>query len=535
MLHALRAHARGRARPHQRAGRRLLQPGARRQRRRRGRARLQARGGAEDVAALPRCVVPTADGGLRGGGDADCRCSAPPKATRRRQRRRRHRPRRRGAGAAPRRGRRRGSQARRRGGSVGGVARRGLGAAARAADRAADGGAYDMLELLGGGLSAPPKPPTPPSRRRRRRRQRQRFVGVWLGARTAKGAEAAGSVAARTRPASTGCAPSTSSRAQSRRTGGWRLPALLSSNGASAHHWQHRVFPDGDVLELLIDDASEVPERAAGTRRLLRIYAALVGGARSAMRAAAAAARKAAARSSPMRLVRSPPRRSRRRRRRGRPARRLARQQADRRDAVACAVEGGGGRWRRLHGARAAAAAAPAEWLGLHFTRGGARRAERGRRGGGPLVFEEPLRRRRRGRWRRSGVLTRLGAAVPDVSCWGATPEEEREARQVRGALSGVSVCGGVNPSALEKMRAGEHSVLQLLAAAPIDTAALLTSSPWLRVVTGEVRLFSGGLSIDSPRHGPLTIPFRVHPRRRRRRRPRVPRRRRPRHSAPEG
>ena len=29
--------------------------------------------------------------------------------------------------------------------------------------------------------------------------------------------------------------------------------------------------------------------------------------------------------------------------------------------------------------------------------------------------------------------------------------------------------------------------------------------------MTGEVRLFSGGLSIDSPRHGPLTIPFRVH------------------------
>ena len=48
-----------------------------------------------------------------------------------------------------------------------------------------------------------------------------------------------------------------------------RLAASRSyflSNGASAHHWQHRVFPDGDVLEPLIDDASEVPERAAGTR-----------------------------------------------------------------------------------------------------------------------------------------------------------------------------------------------------------------------------------------------------------------------------
>ena len=49
------------------------------------------------------------------------------------------------------------------------------------------------------------------------------------------------------------------------------------------------------MLEPLIDDASEVPERAAGTRRLLRIYAALVGGARSAMRAAAAAAAKGGA------------------------------------------------------------------------------------------------------------------------------------------------------------------------------------------------------------------------------------------------
>ena len=254
-----------------------------------------------------------------------------------------------------------------------------------------------------------------------------------------------------------------------------------------------------------------MPERAAGTRRLLRIYAALVGGARSAMRAAAAAAAKGGAQ--------------------------LA--EAEARAIVAAALEAAAAAedglpagwpdskhidvtlsrapWKAAAGGgvdstalAAAAAAAPADWLVYTLRAAVHGVPNEGGEAEGSLVFEEPFVVGGAGGGGKGG-LTRLGAAVPDVSCWGATPEEEREARQVRGALSGVSVCAGVNPSALEKMRAGEHSVLQLLAAAPIDTAALLTSSPWVRVVTGEVRLFSGGLSIDSPRHGPLTIPFRVH------------------------
>ena len=47
----------------------------------------------------------------------------------------------------------------------------------------------------------------------------------------------------------------------------------------------------------------------------------------------------------------------------------------------------------------------------------------------GSLVFEEPFVVGGAGGGGK-GVLTRLGAAVPDVSCWGATPEEEREARR---------------------------------------------------------------------------------------------------------
>ena len=58
---------------------------------------------------------------------------------------------------------------------------------------------------------------------------------------------------------------------------------------------------------------------------------------------------------------------------------------------------------------------------------------------------------------------------------------------------------------------AGEHHVLQVMCAAPLEGEALLLGSPWLPVVRGEVRLYASGLSFSSPRHGPLVLPFRIH------------------------
>jgi len=63
---------------------------------------------------------------------------------------------------------------------------------------------------------------------------------------------------------------------------------------------------------------------------------------------------------------------------------------------------------------------------------------------------------------------------------------------------------------AVERMRAGEHHVLQSLVAPP-QPAVLLTTSAWLPVLRGEVRLFSGGLYVETEQHGPHILPFRIH------------------------
>lgn len=59
-------------------------------------------------------------------------------------------------------------------------------------------------------------------------------------------------------------------------------------------------------------------------------------------------------------------------------------------------------------------------------------------------------------------------------------------------------------------MRAGEHHVLQTLCAEP-QPAIVLTSSCWMPVLRGELRLFAGGISFETEHHGPHTLPFRIH------------------------
>mmetsp|Transcript_27113 Transcript_27113/g.69074 ORF Transcript_27113/g.69074 Transcript_27113/m.69074 type:complete len:195 (-) Transcript_27113:553-1137(-) len=63
----------------------------------------------------------------------------------------------------------------------------------------------------------------------------------------------------------------------------------------------------------------------------------------------------------------------------------------------------------------------------------------------------------------------------------------------------------------IERLRAGEHHVLQTLCAPPESDVVVLTDSPWLPVLRGELRLFSGGVSFTTARHGPHVLPFRIH------------------------
>jgi hypothetical protein len=54
--------------------------------------------------------------------------------------------------------------------------------------------------------------------------------------------------------------------------------------------------------------------------------------------------------------------------------------------------------------------------------------------------------------------------------------------------------------------------VLQVLAAAPFEGVVVLTSSSWMPMIRdAEVRLFTGGVCIDTRRHGPHVLPFRIH------------------------
>jgi len=100
--------------------------------------------------------------------------------------------------------------------------------------------------------------------------------------------------------------------------------------------------------------------------------------------------------------------------------------------------------------------------------------------------------------------------ASPSLSCWPSAGLETVEARAVRAAVETNSVCAA--PTApVERLRAGEHAQLQVLLTEPLDGCVLLLDSDWLPAVRGTLRLFSGGLAFDSPRFGPMVLPFCIH------------------------
>ena len=293
---------------------------------------------------------------------------------------------------------------------------------------------------------------------------------------------------------------------------------LFFSNGAVPHHWQHRVFSDGEVFDPIVEDEVPDVDRADETVRLMSLYGHL----REAVHAAAAALGAAAPASVPAtsfepllvdRLVAAtahtagllPP---------GFPiaqkvslsVRRVLRPDGtpgkdDDEAAAPPGVDSGHG------GSRAAAATTPSHWY-LHVLCARLEDVPSVRWAPdveGALLYEETFALDGRG-----GARPLTAATVPLLSCWPAEGAEESEARQVRGAVCSNSVCTKLH-LAVERMRAGEHHVLQALAAPPEEAVTVLTSSSWLPSLVGELRLFTGGLCFDTDQHGPHVLPFRIH------------------------
>ena len=77
----------------------------------------------------------------------------------------------------------------------------------------------------------------------------------------------------------------------------------------------------------------------------------------------------------------------------------------------------------------------------------------------------------------------------------------------MRGAVESNAVCTELDQM-VERLRAGEHHVLQALAVEPQEDIVVLTSNPWLPIIRGDLRLFTGGIAIDTGQHGPHLLPL---------------------------
>jgi len=249
------------------------------------------------------------------------------------------------------------------------------------------------------------------------------------------------------------------------------------------------VFSDGEVFDPLVED--EVPEvdRADETCRLMQLYCLLVAGADDIVAAAAAAAPKRLPAADATALLHA----------------QLAK-------AVTAGLLPEGAplaeaelRVRLLDG-RACGDTVPSHW-GVHTVScrlDGAPAVGGFPEEKGALLFEDSF------ALDEEGAVVRLCGAVPRLLCWAADGAEESEARQVCAAVDGNLVCADLR-APIERLRAGEHHVLQTLCAPAERGAVLLTDSPWLPLVHGELRLFSGGIAFHCERHGPLLLPFRIH------------------------
>ena len=267
-------------------------------------------------------------------------------------------------------------------------------------------------------------------------------------------------------------------RATDAQTGLSVARTLFLSNGAAPHHWQHRVFPDGEVLPPLVEDEVGEVECAARTARLMRLYCTLVAVAREVAERAAGGTLGPEEADSILRA-------------------RLAGEDASQWLGEQ-PYDAGASVWRGLVGdgeqGAADSQAAPAEWL-LHSVRVQLDIDE------GRLLFEQPF--------VLDGDGWREVVRLPPLSCWMLDGVETSEARTIRAAVTTNAPCP-LPSCALSRLHAGEHAQLQTLLCEPIECTLLLDSS-WLPAVRGEARLFAGGIAFDSERHGPLLLPFRIH------------------------
>ena len=300
--------------------------------------------------------------------------------------------------------------------------------------------------------------------------------------------------------------------------------SLCLSNGAVPHHWQHRVFSDGEVFDPIVEDEVPSVERADETIRLLALYGAL---ARAVADAAAELATCAAThamvseegasdagggelRSMEQRLLHRPleecgllPAGFDLAKHAKLSVRRLLRPRHSRGAA--------GGAVLALTSAAPASEAAPPEsapaswWLHVVSARlDGVPSLRWSPDAEGSLLYEDTY------CVHATGGATCLTEALPLLVCWPSEGAEESEARQVRGALESNTLCKNLHVP-IERLRAGEHHVLQVLASPVEAETVVLTTSSWLPLLHAELRLFTGGISLDTPQHGPHVLPFRIH------------------------
>ena len=73
-----------------------------------------------------------------------------------------------------------------------------------------------------------------------------------------------------------------------------------------------------------------------------------------------------------------------------------------------------------------------------------------------------------------------------------------RHVKRLQGCRAHVATCNEqvcANPEkVVERLRAGEHHVLQVLCAPPVPDVPLLIDTPWLPVLRGEARLYEAEL-----------------------------------------
>ena len=319
---------------------------------------------------------------------------------------------------------------------------------------------------------------------------------------------------------------------------------LFFSNGRLPHHWQHRVFSDGEVFDPIVEDEVPPVERADETIRLMALYGVLANAVSQAATMAGAECPKRVSTSAlnrmwyaqlskaveakllpegfnlaekasltitrklrPMPAVPPPP-----------PPEAMAMMgPEDDRDGPTGGQGGEDAGMAEEDDDGSDGGKSPAQWY-LHVISArldGIPSIRWDPDVEGSLLFEETYALDGAGGARAGGELagwalpSALTRGVPLLNAWPGVGGEESEARQVRGAVEQNAVCTKMHMG-IERMRAGEHAQLQILVAEP-ESCIVLTSNPWMAVLKAEVRLFSGGVCIDTPHHGPHVLPFRIH------------------------